>query len=71
MIAVLEVLPGDRAIVSTAGLVRVVVPAENDIVAELIDKREAELTASLLKKTWPEKRFDVVAYDALPQSSSS
>ena len=73
MIDVLEVLPGDRAIVSTAGYCRVVLQPSGRIINEFVEPRAAKRMASLFNRcrTATTEVAEAVSYEALCQNASS
>lgn len=71
MIRILDILPGNRAVVSTADLFRVVIEPGAEIMAELFDEQEASECVDLFNAMNRGRQARAVDYAALAQSSSS
>lgn len=70
MIEVIEVLPGQRAIVSTVGLHRIVDRGTGETIDELVDDDAAGLAVGMFANELKEP-VDAIPYDALCQRASS
>lgn len=71
MVNVLEILPGERAIVSTAGLFRVAIEPGHEVAAELYDAQEAAEFCDTYNETFAGRRAVAYDYAALAQQASS